>query len=92
MDFFASQELARRNTVKLVVLLVISVIAIIGAVYIVVLVGMHYALKNDKFLSDPFLMLQAVFWTALAVLAVIGIGMAIKFSELSRGGEAIANM
>jgi Zn-dependent protease with chaperone function len=92
MDFFASQELARRNTVKLVVLLVISIIAIVGAVFIVVLVGMHYALKNDKFLSDPFLLLQAFFWTALAVMTVIGIGMAIKFSELSRGGEAIANM
>ena len=41
MDFFASQELARRNTRRLVVYYILAVICIVIAIYFVVLFAME---------------------------------------------------
>lgn len=103
MDFFASQELARRNTRRLVVYFCLALICMIFAVYVVVM------LVTSGFLTDVALgvsvnsvepvdpvsqffdpmVLAAV---ALAVSSVVGLGSAYKISSLRGGGENVAAM
>lgn len=92
MDFFASQDQARRSTKKLVVYFALAVACIIAAVYFVCLLvfaGMEsrqrgpvpeFALWN----SDIF------FYSAMGTLAVIVFGSLYQISALSSGGSAVA--
>jgi Zn-dependent protease with chaperone function len=96
MDFFARQDHARRQTVKLLVLFGISVAVIIGAVYVVVLLikqgggggtyGRHVAAPIDFW--DPQLLLTVAMGTSV----VIALGSLYKIAELASGGEVVAQM
>lgn len=103
MDFFASQELARRNTRRLVVYFFLALICMIFAVYVVVmfvtsgfLTEIATGVSTNSFeaddpvskLYDP-MVLAAV---ALAVSSVVGLGSAYKISSLRGGGENVAAM
>lgn len=100
MDFFASQELARRNTRKLVVLLALTVICITLAIYGLI-VGVfvfsgsgRQAFRGDE-LASWFTSLQnlELFGGVLTgVSAVVGFGSLYKISELNAGGKVVAEM
>lgn len=92
MDFFASQELARRNTVRLVILLILSVLAIIALVFIPVLFVVATLNGEPDALQNPLVIGQAFLWSTLGVSTVVGSGMMLKFIELSQGGKAIAEL
>ncbi|MBX3419104.1 MAG: M48 family metallopeptidase [Pirellulaceae bacterium] len=92
MDFFASQELARRNTFRLVVLLIISVVCIIGSIFALVLLGLNIANPAKHILEDPWAIGQILLMTSAAVIVVVGSGMLLKFAELSKGGKVIADL
>ncbi|MGA2254978.1 MAG: M48 family metallopeptidase [Thermoguttaceae bacterium] len=95
MDFFARQDHARRQTVRLIVLFALSLAVIIVAVYAVALLitqgGGHahgrYAGAPIN-LWDPSLLLAV----AISTIVVISLGSLYKVSELSSGGEVVANM
>ncbi len=95
MDFFARQDHARRQTVRLIVLFAISVAVIIVAVYAVAVLimqgggqahGRHAAVPIDFW--DPGLFLAV----ALGTIVVISLGSLYKVSELAAGGEVVAHM
>ncbi len=100
MDFFDSQELARRNTRKLVVLLALTVICITLAIYGLIVGVFVYAGKDQqRFLSEDgknwFTSVQnlELFGGVLAgVSAVVGFGSLYKISELNAGGKVVAEM
>ena len=95
IDFFARQDHARRQTVRLVVLFAISVAVIIAAVYAIALLvtqgggnahGRHPAAPIN--LWDPPLLLAV----ALGTIVVVAVGSLYKVSELASGGEVVAHM
>ena len=95
MDFFARQDHARRQTVKLLVLFGISVAVIIAAVYVVAVLVVHgTAHSHGRVPSapisfwDPSLLMAVAFGTGL----VIGLASLYKVAELSSGGEVVAQM
>ena len=84
MDFFASQETARRNTKRLVGYFAMAVIGLVASLYLVIIfaVGLtkgehrgknsrssHYT-TTPMTLWDPSIFL----WSSLSTLAVIGLG------------------
>ncbi len=94
MDFFASQELARKNTRKLVILLIITLVCLIGGIYCLVMVagkmaseGHENSLFNGGLLNLPVLGLVTI-----VISMIVGGGSALKISELRAGGSKIANM
>ncbi len=95
MDFFARQDHARKQTVKLIVLFGISVAVIIVAVYLVALLltqgggnahGRYGAVPIHFW--DPGLLLAVVLGTSV----VIALGSLYKVAELASGGEVVAQM
>ncbi len=103
-DFFARQDHARRQTLRLIVLFALSVAAIIIAIYLVVAVGLsaaeptthhvasghmeHYAAVPHRGLWQPDLFLGI----AAGTLLVVALGSLYKIAELSAGGETVALM
>jgi Zn-dependent protease with chaperone function len=100
VDFFASQELARRNTRKLVLLLALTVVCITLAIYglivgIFVFSGKGQQLFRLEDMSNWFTSLQnlELFGGVLTgVSAVVGFGSLYKISELNAGGKVVAEM
>jgi Zn-dependent protease with chaperone function len=100
VDFFASQELARRNTRKLIVLLALTVICITLAIYGLIVGVFVYTDRdyNQLMQQDPmawFSSLQnlELFGGVLTgVSAVVGFGSMYKISELNAGGKVVAEM
>lgn len=93
MDFFESQELARRNTRWLVFLFAVSVLAIIVALYSVVVAILAYGAEQNGYSVFE----AATNWKLIAgivggVLSVIGIGTGTKMLELRQGGSAVASL
>lgn len=84
MQFFAHQERARRNTRRLVVLFAAATVTIILCVYLVVLVAL--ALMEES--GGPGVFVLVV----LGTLAVVGLAMLFKVSQLGKGGSAVAEM
>jgi Zn-dependent protease with chaperone function len=105
-DFFDRQDHARRQTIRLLVMFVLSVVVIILAIYLVAVVALggmeSYAPlhASHRFLyapeplrppSGPTLWNAQVFlWVTLGTILVIVLGSLYKIGELSSGGESIA--
>lgn len=81
MDFFESQELAKRHTGRLVILFILAVLGTVAGTYLVVAL----TVGKGNF-GNPALIAA----TVLGVLAVIGVGTAAKFAQMSGGGRAVA--
>jgi len=81
VDFFESQERAKRNTSLLVILFAVGVAATVVSVHLLV-----SATVFRGQLADP----RAFLLSAAGVLAVVGIGTAVKFAQMSHGGRAVA--
>lgn len=106
MDFFASQELARRNTRKLVWLLILTVIVLVLAVYAVILLALgglvmatdpqqgplsaEELLTEQHFFSVENLILFAT--VAFLVSSVVAFSSLFKMQELKKGGPTVATM
>ncbi|MHC4846405.1 MAG: M48 family metallopeptidase, partial [Planctomycetota bacterium] len=92
MDFFDSQDVARRKTGRLVTLFVLAVIAIIAATYVLVttvLVLFTTASQGeDAIVSiwEPRLLLGV----GAATILLVGLGSVYKLKQLQGGGPAIA--
>ncbi len=104
-DFFARQDHARRQTVRLIVLFALSVAAIIIAIYLVVAVGLsgaesthaHHAVygQPEHYAAAPHRGLwrpELFLGIAAGTLLVVALGSLYKIAELSAGGETVALM
>ena len=86
MDFFESQERAKRNTAWLVALFALAVVATVASVHVAVAVAAGQGAPIGPRLLDP-----ATFLTcAGGVLAVVLAGTALKVAQMSQGGPAVA--
>lgn len=99
MDFFESQEQARRATTKLVLIYALFVIALMAVIHLVVTaIGTAILLSEDsntplvpeavfkQLLIDPTLLIASLGGVAL----VIGIGSLTKVLQLNQGGSKVA--
>ena len=95
MDFFSAQDLARRQTKRLVLLFVLAIVAIVISIYFVfagIAIGVE---KNgdspgsfvEQLWNPPLLILVTA-----GTLLVIGLGSIWKFLELRSGGASVAEM
>lgn len=97
MDFFASQELARRNTRWLIFYFILAVISMIVGIYFVVLFAfgasqVYTEGANTGQVSINWLDPGILGGVALAVSSVVGLGSLYKVSALRGGGESVAAM
>ncbi|MBL9141065.1 MAG: M48 family metalloprotease, partial [Phycisphaerae bacterium] len=83
MDFFEHQEQARRKTGRLVVLFIVAVICTVVCVNVVTVFMLATQDAGDAIPAG-------IAVTTLGVLAVIGIGTAVKSAQMSAGGVAVA--
>jgi len=87
MNFFRAQDDARSRTTKLVVLLVIAIVALIGGLYAVAVVG---SAKVSRSGALDWWQPELFFGTSGVALLVIVVGSLIRISALSAGGASIA--
>ncbi len=92
MDFFASQDLARRKTRQMVVLLILSVVATILGVYLVI-----FAAINGRQFANPegirtWFNPALLGGVALAVTTLVVGGSLFKIAQLRGGGSTVASM
>ena len=98
MNFFEHQDRSRRTTHWLVVLYVLTVAAIMAAVYFAAAWCWYFARLTEvesSFVSQPEFRLwdPDLFWTVTAsVAAVILFGTIYKWIQLSQGGRVVAEM
>jgi len=92
MDFFKSQDIARRNTVRLVILFALALISLIAITNLLLLFGLGAFAET---IDTP--MLQQIDWhlyayVSVAVVAIVGFGCVYKIISLSGGGAKVAEM
>src|SRR5690606_27673441 len=92
MDFFRSQDIARRNTVRLVVLFLLSLICLIAITNVLVFFAMGFAAADAEAAVPASVDWHVFVWVSLAVLAVVGFGSLYKIITLSGGGARVAEM
>jgi len=101
MDFFESQEVARRNTLKLVLLFLLAVVSLVAITNLLVMLTLGVMQTGPDAAapaaSGPGELLQrldwrAFAWISLAVVGVVGLGSLYKISSLSGGGARVAEM
>ncbi|MEZ5527871.1 MAG: M48 family metallopeptidase [Gammaproteobacteria bacterium] len=92
MDFFRSQDMARRNTTRLVVLFLLSLVSLIAITNLLILFLLGTFAET---INAP--LLQRVDWrlfayVSVAILAVVGFGSLFKIVSLAGGGAKVAEM
>lgn len=93
MNFFERQDVARRNTVRLVALFALAVVCTVGAVYAVGLVVAHVvepSIRDEP--AGPFLLWrpEVLLFAGGGALLVIALGSISKVAELRHGGAVLA--
>jgi len=88
MDFFQSQEIARRKTGRLVVLFVLAVIAIMVMVYLLVAVIFLSAGGGES--AAPLLHPGLMLGVGGITIAIVGLGSLYKMGQLRAGGGFVA--
>ncbi len=87
MDFFESQDNARRKTVILTLYFILAVIFLIAGVYLaLVIAGMNFSSGTGFWNPRLFIGVSGV------VILIIFLGSAFKIAALSKGGSAVAEM
>ena len=91
MNFFAQQERARSHTRRMLILFVLAVVAIVGAVDLVLMIAFG-AIGHDRQhrLNFGAVQPQAIFWASAAVLLLIGLCTMYKVASLRGGGGVVA--
>lgn len=92
MDFFKAQDIARKQTTRLVILFALSIVSLLILTNLLVMVTMGLMAVDEG--PDP---LSSMDWTAflgvsIAVLAVVGLGSLTKIMSLRGGGARVAEM
>ncbi|TBV07033.1 M48 family metallopeptidase [Phytopseudomonas dryadis] len=88
MDFFEQQDRARRNSTRLVILLLLAVATLIGTTTLVIAIAWQvYQGGNYRFDALSGELLGSV---ALAVGGVVILGWLFKAQQLSAGGKVVA--
>ncbi|MCW2291760.1 Zn-dependent protease with chaperone function [Pseudomonas sp. BIGb0408] len=88
MDFFEQQDRARRNSSRLVILLVLAVITLIGTTTLVIAIAWQvYQYGNYSLQALSHELLVSV---ALVVVGVVLLGWAFKAMQLRAGGKVVA--
>jgi Zn-dependent protease with chaperone function len=91
INFFESQDAARRRTVLLLVFFVLGMLTLIGLVY--ALTAFLFVYLNAEPGQEPRLWNTGLFTTvAGGVSAVVGGGSLLKVAQLSAGGKSVALM
>ncbi|MBM3965918.1 MAG: hypothetical protein FJ308_12770, partial [Planctomycetes bacterium] len=91
MDFFAHQDLAKRNTLWLVIYFVATVVTIVTLVYFAIIAILVMATQNSGQPIDLFSWHPKIFVTVVgSVLAVILSGSLYKTWELGSDGNKVA--
>lgn len=88
MDFFQSQDAARRNTGRLVILFILAVIAIMVMVYLLVAVIFLSAGKDES--AAPLLHPGLMLGVGGITIAIVGLGSLYKMGQLRAGGGFVA--
>ncbi len=90
MDFFEQQDLAKKQTRKLIVYFALTVVMIVLAVYLVIALPMVFEEDSPNYalLLNPALFLGIAF----LIGGIIGGGSVYKVRSLSSGGKAVAEM
>ncbi|MEM7454358.1 MAG: M48 family metallopeptidase [Planctomycetota bacterium] len=102
MDFFASQDLARRNSRRLIFYFIAAVVSMIAGIYFVVMLATGAAGMNEPVYNEfgqatgttgfHFFEPTILAAVASAVSLIVGSGSLYKVSALSGGGESVASM
>jgi Zn-dependent protease with chaperone function len=88
MDFFSSQDVAKRNTTKLIVLFALAVISMVVLVNLAVMIGLGlFNLESGDQVQIDWPIFFAV---GFGVVTLIGLGSLYKINSLSGGGDKIA--
>lgn len=93
MDFFQSQDDARRKTKYLVFLFLMAITGIVILVNLLVLLAISPAIRSgDQSLQAALLNIDwtTVAWISISVVAVIAMASIYKISRLSGGGKTVA--
>ena len=92
-DFFEHQDIARRNTTRLVILFVLAVLAIMASIDLLLAATMGYLTRDPgsgaidwTLAADPQILAFAVAGT----LIVVGGGSLFKIAQLRGGGRVVA--
>jgi Zn-dependent protease with chaperone function len=88
MDFFESQDTARRKTVILTFYMVLAVIFLVIGVYAAVIIALFAFDKSVIGLWHPDIFALV----AIIVIAIVLLGSAFKTASLSKGGRSVAEM
>ena len=94
MDFFSSQDNARRNTVKLIVLFALALLSLIAITNLLVLVLLGMVAESLP-ANTPFLQQvdwRLFLWVSLAIIGVVGFGSLYKIASLTGGGARVAEL
>jgi len=95
MDFFQSQDVARRNTLKLVMLFMLALISLIAITNLLIMLtlGMFFATPSVSTSGTLIQIDWSIFlWVSIAVVAVVAFGSLYKMASLSGGGARVAEM
>lgn len=91
-NFFAQQDLARRNTRILVALFTLAVLLLLLLTNIVALISLGFI--DPAIINGPWhwqsLPWHLVAWVSLVVVAAVGIAVWYKWQQLSAGGKVVA--
>jgi Zn-dependent protease with chaperone function len=94
MDFFRSQDIARRNTVKLVVLFALALLSLIAITNLLVMVMLGMVAESLPANIPLFQRIdwRLFLWVSLAILGVVGFGSLYKIASLAGGGARVAEL
>ncbi|MES3007530.1 MAG: M48 family metallopeptidase [Pseudomonadota bacterium] len=94
MDFFRSQDIARRNTVKLVVLFALALLSLIAITNLLVMVVLGVVAESLPVNIPLFQRIDwhLFLWVSLAILGVVGFGSLYKIASLAGGGARVAEL
>jgi len=95
VDFFASQELARKKTKWLIIYFILAILSMILGIYAVVLLIFNFSASSAEDVSNiefTLINLPLLVVTVIGVLSVVGGGSLFKVAELRSGGSSVANL
>jgi Zn-dependent protease with chaperone function len=92
MDFFNAQDIARRQTRRLVILFTLAIICLVIITNILVVVTLGLLTVDEQNLEWGMLDWRLFLGVTLAVLSVIGFGSLYRISTLRGGGARVAEM
>ncbi len=92
MDFFRSQDVARRNTTRLVLLFALALLCLIGITNLLLLAGLGFFAQTINVPLFQRIDWALLAWVSGAILLVVGFGSLYKILSLAGGGARVAEL